>query len=44
MNAFLDMSELKYIDLLKLGVEIRTTVTRNTGNTDFGWDCTKRRL
>jgi DNA polymerase V len=30
-EAFLDMSELKYADLHKLGIDIKTTVTRNTG-------------
>ena len=30
-EAFLDMSELAYANLSKLGMEIRTTVTRNTG-------------
>lgn len=30
-EAFLDMSELRYENLLKLGIKIRETVTRNTG-------------
>lgn len=30
-EAFLDMGELAYTNLSKLGLEIRTTVTRNTG-------------
>src|SRR4051812_11692688 len=30
-EAFLDMSELAYTDLMRLGVRIRTEVTRNTG-------------